>query len=72
MGWEYIVLRLTYTMAAGMFRWSIGVGLRRLTYTMAAGMFRWSIEKWDTGYRDGIHSATSDLHYGRWHVQVEH
>ena len=43
----------------------------RLTYTMAAGMFRWSIEKWDTGYR-GIHSATSDLHYGRWHVQVEY
>ena len=44
----------------------------RLTYTMAAGMFRWSIEKWDTGYRDGIHSATSDLHYGRWQVQVEY
>ena len=44
----------------------------RLTYTMAAGRSRWSIEKWDTGYRDGIHSATSDLHYGRWQVQVEH
>ena len=41
----------------------------RLTYTMAAGMFRWSIEKWDTGYRDG---ATSDLHHGRWQVQVEY
>ena len=44
----------------------------RLTYTMAAGRSRWSIEKWDTGYRDGIHSATSDLHYGRWQVQVEY